>query len=213
MTTVNSPAQSVAVAQKLHDNGSKWPGLCLKFVRTCLGIPAKYGSAIIAWRAVPSKFRYTGVAPKGYPMFYNLGRYGHVVLSCGDGTVWSNITANMGYIQKVKYAFFGNYLGWTNSLNGVTWPLPSTPPATAPAWRKAKYGGRLIKHSVKGDDIKNLQFHLGNVITGILNYQDIKDIDAFVIANNKKYPKGTAGYLGMADHTAGPKTYHAITGC
>jgi len=212
--SVNTPTVALSIAQRLHDTFAKYPGLCLKFVRTCLGIPSKYGSAIIAWRAIPVQYKHSGVAPKGYPMFYNIGKYGHIVLSCGDGTVWSNITANMGLIQKVKYTMFGNYVGWSNSLNDVTWPLPVIhTPVPIPIWRTAKYGGRLIRLGVTGSDVKNLQFHLGNKVTGKVTALDVADIDAFVLANNRKYPKGTAGYLGMADHTAGPKTYHAITGC
>jgi hypothetical protein len=212
--SVNTPAQSNAVAQHLHDIAAKFPGLCLKFVRTCLGIGPKYGSAIIAWRAIPVQYKHSGIAPKGYPMFFNIGRYGHIVLSRGGGSVWSNMTVNMGFIQIVSYLIFGNYVGWSNSLNDVSWPLPAAPtPAPVPAWRTARYGGRLLHLGVTGNDVRNLQFHLGNKITGKITALDVKDIDAFVIANNRKHPKGAKGFLGMADHTAGPKTYHAITGC
>lgn len=207
--TVIAKAKAFSVALAMY------PGLCLKFVRTCLGIPAKYPSAIAAWRAIPGSKKHTGYAPKGYPMFYNIGIFGHVVISNGDGkNVWSNITADHGYIKLVIWTMFGKYLGWATQLNGVDikFDEPPKPPAKPPAWRNAPYGGRVIKPGVKGNDVKELQFHMGHKVTGVLSTIDAAAIDKFVLANNRRYPRGTKGYLGAADHTAGPKTYKAMTG-
>lgn len=212
------PDTALAKAENYSKTGTKFPGLCLQFVRLCLGIAAKYGSAIAAWRAIPGKYKHTGVGPKGFPMFYNIGRFGHVVLSRGDGSVWSNITADMGLIQKVKYTFFGNYLGWTEQLNGVMIkydePVPPPKPSKRPKWRGAKYPGKIIRKGSRGKHIKELQFHLGfgSKPSGVVDNATVVAIDRFVLANNKKHKKGQKGYLGAADHTAGPKTFKAITG-
>lgn len=205
--------------------GLKYPGLCLKLTREGLGIPAKYASAKAAWLATPPANRHSGVAPKGYPMFYQISlssKYWHVVTSNGDGDVISNITAQGGIIKKVSYKLFARYLGWADVLNGVrileppgegvpdhAKPVPVTKP---PAWRGAKYPGRLLKIGVSGDAVKELQFHLGLKVTGKYTKTEAAAVNKFVLARNKKYPKGKPGYLGRADGTAGPKTYKAITG-
>lgn len=209
----------IARAQEYSRKAAKFPGLCLQFVRLCLGIAAKYPSAIAAWRAIPGKYKHSGIAPKGFPMFYNIGQFGHIVLSDGTGDVWSNITADMGFIRKVAYKYFGNYLGWAEQLNGVLIkydepPAPPKPKPKPPKWRGAKYPGKIIKRGSRGDHIKELQFHLGfgTKPSGVVDSKTVAAIDRFVLANNKKHKRGQRGYLGAADHTAGPKTFKAITG-
>ena len=209
----------------LQKKGAKFPGLCLKLTRTGLNIPAKYPSAKAAWLATPPANRHAGVAPKGFPMFYQISptsKYWHVVTSNGDGDVISNITAEGGIIKKVKYKLFARYLGWADVLNGVRIlepPAPAqpehakpTPVTKPPAWRGARYPGKVLKIGVSGDAVKELQFHLGLKITGRYTKTEANAVNNFVIARNKKYPKGKPGYLGRADGTAGPKTYKAITG-
>lgn len=221
---------SVTGGQRVIDNfnamkaaGRKFPGLCLQATRIALDIPAKYGSARAAFLATPAANRHTGIAPKGFPMFYNIGKYGHVVTSSGDGTVGSNITKEGGALKWVSWKVFGHYWGWTDRLNGVDIVAPPAPPTAPehqkptspskpPKWRGAKYPGKVLKIGSRGAAVRELQFHLARKVTGVLTKGDAAAINSFVRARNKKYPRGRRGYLGAADGTAGPKTYKAITG-
>lgn len=201
----NSPAQALAVAEHLHKTDARYPGLCLKFVRTTLDIPAKYPSAKEAWRNIPATHRHGGIAPAGYPMHYNIGQFGHIVLSCGDGTVWSNISATGGQIERVPYASFDNYLGWSTQLNGVDLQKPPTKPSNppSPAFKHTKWT-RKLKRGMRGEDVRDLKTHLFGGKQG--SYFGSKT-RAKVIRIQKANPS-----LGTADGVVGPKTYQKITG-
>lgn len=101
-------------------------GLCLKTVREAWLFPAKYPSAIIAWRNTPKQHKFTDWrnAPVGALHFYEGGKYGHVVIqSDKKNMVWGTdltVTNKIGFhsrrlpVRLWKY----KYLGWTNWLNG-----------------------------------------------------------------------------------------------
>lgn len=200
----NSPAQALAVAAHLHKTDARYPGLCLKFVRTTLAIPAKEGSAKKAWQAVPANKRHGGIAPAGYPMFYNIGEFGHIVLSCGDGTVWSNITSTGGQIERVQYTNFDNYLGWSTELNGVDLQKPPTKPQPPNPVAKHTKWTRKLKRGMRGEDVRDLKTHLFGGKQGTYFGSQTK---AKVIRIQKANPA-----LGTADGVVGPKTYKKITG-
>lgn len=102
-----------------------WRNLCLKRVRTLLGIPAKYPSAIIAWTHVARADRHPGKQPpRGVPVFWRGGKYGHVALSDGGGWCFSTDIKRRGRLDRVRIDLVTqrwgyDYLGWTETLNGV----------------------------------------------------------------------------------------------
>jgi len=226
MTTVVAGPAVTARCKAQIRSGQSFPGLCLKRTRLALNIPAKYPSAIAAWRAVPPSKRHSGLGPEGFPQFYNISIWGHITNSDGVSGVYTQLGAR-SLVTKVAYKFFGRPLGWTSQLNDVDIVSPHVPTKAAPTpppqhqapvpakpghnFHGAKYAG-LLKIGSKGDAVKELQFHLGLKITGKYGKAEAKAVDAFVNARNKKYGRGKPGYLGAADGTAGPKTYRAITG-
>lgn len=124
-------AASVSVARRIALSAARYPGLCLKFVRTCHGVPAKYPSARAAWRAIPPEHRHSGQAPAGYPEWYDIGEFGHVTESNGDGWSWSNITSEGGNVKLVRRSSFPRYLGWSTQINDVDLPKPPSPKPTS----------------------------------------------------------------------------------
>jgi hypothetical protein len=95
-----SAALAVALAEK--DRASRnWQGICLVFTRTCLGVPARYASAIIAWTRVTPSNRHGGTnPPQGVPVFWDVGVHGHVALSAGGGYRWSTDILRKGRWQR-----------------------------------------------------------------------------------------------------------------
>lgn len=101
---------------------------CLKAVRTWLGIPFLFGSAIVAWSHVPVGDRFGGHhPPAGYPMFWRVGSFGHVALSAGGGKCYSTDIKRRGRVDLVPMSLIhdrwgAHYLGFTTQLNEVELP-------------------------------------------------------------------------------------------
>jgi hypothetical protein len=120
---------AVAFALKEHKapsrfwRSAKGHGLCLQFARTALDVPAKYGSAVIAWSHVARADRHGGVhPPPGVPVFWRIGAFGHVAVSAGGGYVWSTDILHRGRVDKVRISYLtarwgATYLGWAETLN------------------------------------------------------------------------------------------------
>lgn len=112
------------------------PGMCLQQVRTWWGVGSKYGSAISAWYGSPKKHRGDWHPPKGAPVYYYGGKYGHIAFSLGNGYVRSTDVAGSGRVGTVPLNWFKSrwgytYLGWAGDLNGVVLPLGGTSSTTA----------------------------------------------------------------------------------
>lgn len=136
------PGQGVALAEARRQNPAErdLAGWCLLSVRTWLGIPSRHRSAIAAWNATPPDQRHTrGVPPAGAPVFWAIGKFGHVALSAGSGRVISTDIkrggkADLVDLDLIAARWGARYLGWTESLNGHRVPL-ARPAATASAGR------------------------------------------------------------------------------
>jgi hypothetical protein len=110
-------------------------GLCLKTCREAWGLPAKYPSAIVAWRNTPARFRHTDFrkAPIGAVHYYEGGKFGHIVIQSDlKNRVWGTDLPTVNKIglhhrrlpvNRWKY----KYLGWSNWLNGKELPLKGLP--------------------------------------------------------------------------------------
>lgn len=121
-------AGSAAVAwgqDRTKSGPGNWTGKCLAFTRSCLGVPALYGDARIAWSHVAIGDRHGGVEPPpGVPVFWSVGTHGHVALSAGGGWCISTDILRVGWADRVRIATItqrwgARYLGWTETLNGV----------------------------------------------------------------------------------------------
>jgi hypothetical protein len=134
-------------------NRSVFPRLCLKFVRTCWGVPMKFPTAIAAWHGAQFKHPWTGDTediPYGAPVFFMNPRdsdsAGHVVITAGhDRKGRRNFKSNdiiaSGHIDTVHIDAFTErwgleVLGWTEDLNGVKLRLPKSPNQRKRAKRK-----------------------------------------------------------------------------
>jgi hypothetical protein len=118
----NSPAQAVAIARTYSTYA---PGLCLQWVRTCLGVPPKYDDAETAWQNALHKHPGAFVPPLGVPVWWeNNSIRGHVALSDGYGGCYSTDYPSRGRVGRVGIAKLTtewnmHYRGWTEDINGV----------------------------------------------------------------------------------------------
>jgi hypothetical protein len=150
-----SNAWRSAAVKDVKAGDPAWRGLCLKRARTLLGVPAKYPSAIVAWRHVKKADRHTSsTPPPGVPVFWSIGKYGHVAVSDGDGKCFSTDIKRRGRLDLVPISLIGarwgaTYLGWAETLNGVRVYDPP-PPAPEP------HRGNVVK------------VHPGDTVLGIV---------------------------------------------
>lgn len=103
--------------------------LCLRFVRTCFGVPAQQLTAYDAWTAnlKPRDLTHGWYnPPAGVPVFWSGGSSGagHIAISDGKGNCWSSDIKRTGKVDLVPiaeiHAKWGlKYLGWAETLNGT----------------------------------------------------------------------------------------------
>lgn len=127
LTGNHSPRANVALTRALaqHNGATQdWHDLCLKFVRSMLGVPAGAGTALAAWHAAGGVDQHGWYSPPaGVPVFWGGGQ-GHVALADGHGNVWTTDFDRVGKVDLVPIGDITKgwgkpYLGWTSTLNGV----------------------------------------------------------------------------------------------
>lgn len=102
-----------------------WTNRCQEFTRRSLGVGGGFPSAITAWRGTAKADRSPSrTPPAGVPCYYSGGKYGHAVLSAGDGFVYSTDIKRRGKVDKVPLHMVETrwgyrYLGWSRTINGV----------------------------------------------------------------------------------------------
>lgn len=128
--------QAVDQMIKWHDSGKGgFKGWCLRTCRTAWGIPGKYPSAIEAWKAIPASKKNTvpGKAPIGAVHFFDIGKFGHIVIQSDTvGMVWGTDAPDKDKVGLVKLSWFSQhwhakYLGWSTNFNGVDLPCHELP--------------------------------------------------------------------------------------
>jgi len=113
-----TPAEAVAYAKTITKG---YGGECLKFVRTCFDVPAKYETAADA-REHATKFHATSSTagiPVGVPIFLGVN---HVALYMGGGKMRTT-NSKTGKVSTVPVTSWGSEYplrGWSEDLNGVT---------------------------------------------------------------------------------------------
>lgn len=133
--TLGSAALARAIAEH-RDPTQDWEAMCLRFVRTCLGVPARYSYATQAYQHTTKRGGTTGDPPPAVPIWWAGGRYGHVALSAGGGYCWSNDILRVGKVDKVTISTITrgwgmDYKGWTEDINGVDVYAAAPVPFTA----------------------------------------------------------------------------------
>lgn len=116
-----------------------WHGLCDHFVAQCYGWGhSGFGSAAQQWAAMTQKNKDKN-PPLGALVFWRSIPYGHVALSCGDGTVISTDILVSGGVSRVPLDMVSqkwgiSYLGWTPAVFKGSGKAPdvSAPGSTLP---------------------------------------------------------------------------------
>lgn len=127
-------ASGAAAAAKSLSITTGYGGLCLQFVRTCWGVPAKYVNAKTAWAKAVKKHPGLDRIPVGAPLFMShpKSKDGHVVIYLGGNSVRSTNSAT-GRVATYSIATWQSWgytvLGWSEDLNGVDLPIDPTPVA------------------------------------------------------------------------------------
>lgn len=132
-------------------------GLCLVYAREIFGVAAKYPTAASAW--ANSKYQHAGVAPPtdaAVPVWFSWETDGHVAVSVPNKGIYSTSAKGdtiFPNVQAVAEFIGGNYLGFSEDINGVRVVEPEAAPAPAPtsqtinlpvssgAWHLYKPGG------------------------------------------------------------------------
>lgn len=109
-------------------------GLCLMFVRLCLGVDPLAPSAKVAWLQADHKHPSKDVDswPRGHAGFMRGGEFWHIVLVLGNGWCLSTDAVEWGKVSRVRIQQLADkwgyeVLGWTDDLNGEH-PAPAARP-------------------------------------------------------------------------------------
>ena len=140
-------AEAIDVAKKMsRDRTYVGVGMCLATVRGYYGVEPKYPSAERAWYAAEHKHTVpSSKVPRGVPVFWTNGRYGHVAISLGNGlclsTDWKeNGRIDVARIDDITRRWGQTFRGYTNDLNGViVWRTPHKPVVSL---RNLRFGKR-----------------------------------------------------------------------
>lgn len=138
-----------------------WTNYCQRFVRSCYGIPALFGSAWLQWLGADAEHKRVGGDPADAPVgaalcYKGSGPYGHIMLAAHpygpDETpaAWSNDLVTYGRINKVRrtapVTSWGQpYLGYLTAVNGYTLPLGDRPREQRPERKRYAGVGRAIE--------------------------------------------------------------------
>lgn len=133
MATVRKGTAAVQFAKdQVSDPSQDWTAFCLKFVRRCFNVGPNFASAEAGWHGAEFKHSTSSTPPLGVPVWWTNGRFGHVVISAGDGWCYTNDFLRTGKIDKVKITAITrgwghHYRGWSEDVNLVRVWRPGAP--------------------------------------------------------------------------------------
>jgi hypothetical protein len=118
-----------------HIGTAGFQGWCHKTCQNAWGLPVKYASAIDAWNHIPKEARHTDFenAPIGAPIFFNIGKFGHVVIqSDKKGVVIGTDSPKKDFVGEVPLTWFKKNwgvepLGWASIYNDVKLTMKKLP--------------------------------------------------------------------------------------
>jgi hypothetical protein len=143
---INASEANHTAREIVRSGSTEWHRLCLKFVRTCWGLPKVNDTAREAWENAHDKHPYKSVEtiPYGAPVFSrrpNAGAddAGHVFLAGGYNKRGVRIFRSVDIkieggvspctIEDIQERWGHEILGWTGDLNGFNLNLPAIPKA------------------------------------------------------------------------------------
>lgn len=145
------------------------PGMCLKYVRTWLGIGSREIDAISAWNTAQHKHAGDRTPPRGAPVFWRGGSHGHIALAVGPEKARSTDTTSSGLVGTQELSWWGqhwgsDYLGWTEDLNGTAIPYLRGGSGTKQDWRAGGkvYVEKLHEGVTESDSVSRLRYRLTN---------------------------------------------------
>ena len=156
--------EAVANARRFTSNQ---PNMCLMYTRTWLEIGSRELSAIDAWNAARHKHRGDHNPPRGAPVFWGGGEFGHIALAVTKDLVRSTDTKSTGRVSTVSDRWHEinwgkNYLGWTEDLNGVDIPYLGDSNERNKDWRSRGdvYVSKLREGTTDSDSVRRLRYRL-----------------------------------------------------
>jgi len=139
--TIHAGEANAHAREIVRTGNTDWNRLCLKFVRTCWGLPAVHPTAAIAWEKAEDKHTFTRQRdiPYGAPVFTRRpdagpDDSGHILLAGGynrhgvrifrstDIKIHGGISACT--LDDIRERWGHEILGWTGDLNGYDLNLP-----------------------------------------------------------------------------------------
>lgn len=167
-----------------------------------------YPSAIEQWRQAKHKHTNTKNIPIGAPVFYEGGRYGHIVLYVGDGMVRSTDAGGRGRMGTVPINWFAGawgyrLLGWSEDLGGKMIEFDKT---------KTVYVKKLRPGVDDSDSVKHLRRAL--IKRGFLKVKEPLSVDRpgnkYTDAVKRAVAKWQEKHGYTADGVMGPEQTRAF---
>jgi TP901 family phage tail tape measure protein len=115
---------------QIESGSTAWKQLCEKLARTAYGLPGMFPSALAHFRAIPAnkkRNRDAEGAPTGALGFWNTGPYGHIAVSTGNGSFFTNLSdGTVGIKSASQLANWGPLMGvtepWWSNKNYIDIP-------------------------------------------------------------------------------------------
>lgn len=115
---------------QIESGTNAWKQLCEKLARTAYGLPGMFPSALEHFRSIPAnkkRNKNAESAPTGALGFWNTGPYGHIAVSTGNGSFFTNLSdGTVGIKSASQLANWGPLMGvtepWWSNKNYIDIP-------------------------------------------------------------------------------------------
>ena len=199
--------------------------LCLKFVRSCFGVPPKETNAKKGWENAKKRHNTSDAdsIPLGVPIWFKTSTVNwHVAISAGDGKCYSSDVGGRGRVGLIGIdalcrAWRITLLGWSEDVNGVTvYEKPKTPakpkpkpekPTTQAAKPKlvSRVSVKNLKKARYSDPPKN-----GHPMGAYAN--EVFTVETALAKTKWLKPEHVDGHYGEKTVGDGSKTFGGVTG-
>lgn len=134
-----TPAEAIAEGRRfVREAVYVGVGYCLKTIRTLYGVGPVWPDAETAWENAGQRHPESDPAriPRGVPVWWVNGRYGHVALSIGGGYCLTTDYRRSGFVGVAPIGPLaawcgGRLVGWSETINGVdVWDAKARPTFT-----------------------------------------------------------------------------------
>jgi len=137
-------------ADRARASRTNTKGMCQKWTREIFGAPSvgdvdgdRDADAVDGWKSEPNARRHSDRnPPEGTPVAFIGGSrgFGHRAVSLGGGKIrtidmkdgrYNAGTVSTESIESIERALGVRYVGWSETISGITIPKPPTPPKTS----------------------------------------------------------------------------------